>query len=507
MNHYQSGKYHLRIAYETRVGGRPENQDALALSDTPLGFLAVVGDGMGGGPGGATASTLAAKTIVDTLTGCTPLMPRRQALKLAVDHAQTVLENAMRSNPTLQGMGSTLVALLLNKESALIAHLGDSRCYRLSQGRIAFRTADHSLVGELVQYGSMTEEQARRSPTANVITRGLGATSNHVAQIDEVPYRRGDRFVLCTDGIWGSMPQPQLLTYIMPPKAASDVAIDLPQAVDRLGQQNGNHHDNHTLIVIDTDTQSILKDKMGKREIILCAAFAVLLVISMVVNGILLSKLAAHRQQAEAMKQKQEEVLAQVHQAAQGEEVDISPIVSLIVDAEHKAAAAQADADTLRALVKQLEQRIDSLQMVAGGASDTQHDEVATSGNASRRAADANTELLRPIQPQVDEVLRILDEMRTDRAYEGSQADFKKKQETRAAQASKLLGEIYRRTGNRYHKDISDMQLALKSNQAACVVHDFKDDKGKGYFAAQKDAVKSINHIYNQVKDLFKLNS
>lgn len=496
MNHYQSGKYHLRIAYETRVGGRPENQDALALSDTPLGFLAVVCDGMGGGPGGATASTLAAKTIVSTLTGCTPLMPRRQALKLAVDRAQTVLENAMRSNPTLQGMGSTLVALLLNKESVLIAHLGDSRCYRLSQGRIAFRTADHSLVGELVQYGSMTEEQARRSPTANVITRGLGATSNHVAQIDEVPYRRGDRFVLCTDGIWGSMPQPQLLTHIMPPKAASDVAIDLPQAVDRLGQQNGNHHDNHTLIVIDTDTQSILKDKMGKREIILCAAFAVLLVISMVVNGILLSKLAAHRQQAEAMKQKQEEVLAQVHRAAQGEGVDIasdiSPIVvGLIVEAEHKALAAQAMADTLAAQVQQLRDSIAAWHQLESEA-------ASSTGTSEKNAAPPSS-----VQEQIDAVLALLDTMRTSKSYRGTPEDFKAQQAARAKRASEHLGNINDATNGKHRAKIGKLQSELKPNQMACVVSNFRDQRG-GYYAATAQAKESINLIYKDVEALGK---
>lgn len=495
MNHYQSGKYHLRIAYETRIGGRPENQDALALSDTPLGFLAVVCDGMGGGPGGATASTLAAKTIVATLTECTPLMPRQQALKLAVDHAQTALEQAMRSNPSLQGMGSTLVALLLNKESALIAHLGDSRCYRLSYGRIAFRTADHSLVGELVQYGSMTEEQARRSPTANVITRGLGTTSNHVAQIDEVPYRRGDRFVLCSDGIWGSMPQPQLLTHLLPPKAASDVAIDLPQAVDRLGQQNGNHHDNHTLIVIDTDAQSILKDKMGKREIILCTAFAVLLVISMVVNGILLSKLAAQRDRAS---QREADINSQM--AALSSEAGVSEDQFSAV-AKDLIYELYTQNDSLKDLITAQAQRILALEQ-GGGASGHQDEAVAEDG-------------LPLWQAPIDSALSVLDEILSLDVACGPNLDqqgkaLKKKQEERAERIGAFLDEANEATDGEHASDITGWKdtamKCAKSNLGYRTVHT-KNSKKEKHWCVNANAESDLKLIKKQILATFNNNN
>ena len=168
-------------------GGRPENQDDFGFLETPLGFALVVCDGMGGGPGGKTASYIAKYEFLTTLSKCGEQMPPATALKMAVSRANDALEEKMMQVPELRGMGSTLVGILINRQSALIAHLGDSRCYQLRGKKVKFRTQDHSLVGELVRSKAITEEQARVSPQSNVITRGLGNTSNHVADIDEVP--------------------------------------------------------------------------------------------------------------------------------------------------------------------------------------------------------------------------------------------------------------------------------------------------------------------------------
>ncbi|MBQ9651505.1 MAG: protein phosphatase 2C domain-containing protein, partial [Prevotella sp.] len=168
-------------------GGRPENQDDWGFVDTPLGFLLVVCDGLGGGPGGKTASAIVKREILTTIMSASPQTPRTEALKIAVSKAEDALEYKMAEVPELQGMGSTLVAVLINQQSAVVAHLGDSRFYRISGNKVAFRTGDHSLVGELVRTKALTEEQARVSPQSNVITRGLGNTSNHVADITEIP--------------------------------------------------------------------------------------------------------------------------------------------------------------------------------------------------------------------------------------------------------------------------------------------------------------------------------
>lgn len=277
----------LKCAVSSLIGGRPENQDDLGWVDTPLGFLLVVCDGMGGGPGGKTASYLAKTAFMQTMYGCPSQANPRETLRMAVARAEEALEQKMTEMPSLRGMGSTLVAILVSAASAYIVHLGDSRCYRLHGSKILFRTKDHSLVGELVQSKALTEEQARVSPQSNVITRGLGSTSNHVSEIDEVPYRKGDRFVLCTDGVWGIMPQTELLQRLGVMADVANIVDNLQAEVDRRGaSEGGGHHDNHTLAILEMNTDSILKDKMSKQFIILLASVGGLLLISLIFNGV-----------------------------------------------------------------------------------------------------------------------------------------------------------------------------------------------------------------------------
>ena len=172
----------------------------------------------------------------------------------------------MQQDQRLAGMGTTFVALLVNAEAAYVAHAGDSRCYRLQGGRIMFRTADHSLVGELVRSKALTEEQARTSPQANLITRGLGSVNNSQPDVDVVPYRAGNRFVLCTDGVWGMMNQVELVGKF---RALRNLQTDVPRLcdeIDRLGFRQGGRHDNHTLIVVDVEANSQLKDGVWSAE-------------------------------------------------------------------------------------------------------------------------------------------------------------------------------------------------------------------------------------------------
>lgn len=275
----------LHGAADSLQGGRPDNQDDLGFADTPLGFLLIVCDGMGGGPGGKTASYIAKYVIANILGECSPQMPRDKAFKMAVSKANDALEEKMEQMPSLRGMGSTFVAVLINSESAMVAYAGDSRCYRLHGKRILFRTKDHSLVGELVRMKAITEEQARTSPQSNVISRGLGSVSNHVPEIYEIPYRKGDRLILCTDGVWGTMPQKELVKWLSMKADCRQVVGRLSLEIDKIGKANGGHHDNHTIAIIEMESNSIKKDRwllwgVGFGAVL---AFAVLVVIVMAV--------------------------------------------------------------------------------------------------------------------------------------------------------------------------------------------------------------------------------
>ena len=293
----------------SRQGGRPENQDDWGYVDTSLGFLLVVCDGMGGGPGGKTASFIAKNEFMAALQGCSAQASRVDAMKMAVSRANDALYQKMDDEPMLKGMGSTLVAVLISPQSAVVAHLGDSRCYRISHERIAFRTDDHSLVGELVRNKSLTEEQARTSPQSNVIMRGLGNTSNHVPEIAEIPYRKGDRFVLCTDGVWGIMPHEQLVQRLTSQQELTALVGNLAAEVDQIGFSAGGHHDNHTLAAVEINTDSILKDTMNKIVKITVAVLAALLVVSIAIIVACTVKLGSATSKIAELEQRNQELV------------------------------------------------------------------------------------------------------------------------------------------------------------------------------------------------------
>lgn len=276
----KSDKIPLHGAADSLQGGRPENQDDFGFWDTPLGFLFIVCDGMGGGPGGKTASYLVKYEIAQALSECNPQMPRDKAIRMAVSKANDALLEKMEKVPALSGMGSTFVAVLINEQSAVIAHAGDSRCYRIHGKRVLYRTQDHSLVGELLRKKVLTEEQARISPQANVISRGLGSTTNHVPEIVEVPYRKGDRFILCTDGVWGSMIHKDLLKHFSEKMDCKMIVRNLSVEIDKIGVAKGGHHDNHTLGILEMDSNSALKDRWSKWRLYILGVIAVSLLVT-----------------------------------------------------------------------------------------------------------------------------------------------------------------------------------------------------------------------------------
>lgn len=273
-------------------GGRQENQDDSGFLDTPLGVLVIVCDGMGGGPGGKTASGIAKRTIAATLANCNELTPPEQALRDAFCKANEVLLSKMDENPSLKGMGTTAVAILIGKKELLVAHAGDSRCYHIRKSKVIWRSADHSLVGELVQKGVMTEEQARVSNQSNVITRALGATNNHTPDIHHIEYEKGDRFILCTDGVWGMMSNDKLVVRLAQNSGPENIVSSIQEEIDNLGFAEGGYHDNHTLSIVDLKENSIIYEKMKKISkiiITILAAFIVLLLCFLIYNSIELS--------------------------------------------------------------------------------------------------------------------------------------------------------------------------------------------------------------------------
>lgn len=284
-NIFTDDKGTIRAFAESRIGGRPENQDSYGWQTTPLGYLVTVCDGMGGGPGGKTASTIAVREIVAGITEAAEDEEIPNILIKAVRRANMAIIEAGNEKPALKGMGSTATVLLITEESAFVAHVGDSRVYQIRGGKKVFRTFDHSMVFEMVRQGVITEEQARLSAQSNVITRTLGIKPDVEVDVQELPYEAGDRFALCTDGIHGSMPEEEFIKMLANKKSKLGlITDDIATVVDNIGRTTGGGHDNLTLAIVETLTNSKLKPQMSKQTKFTILGIVALLVISVVLN-------------------------------------------------------------------------------------------------------------------------------------------------------------------------------------------------------------------------------
>lgn len=236
----------LRVGHRSDVGRtREENQDSL-LVDTPL-FL--VADGMGGMRGGGTASAIAVEVMASHVPELRDESDPQALIARAVGEAHRRILEEGAANPDLAGMGTTLTgAVALPDGRLLLVHVGDSRCYRLRGGVLELLTEDHSYVQELVRRGEITAEEARIHPQRSLITKALGAGPAEELEpvLTVVDARNGDRFLLCSDGLYGMLDDADIARLL------SD-ETDSQQAADRLVDMANARHslDNVTVVVID----------------------------------------------------------------------------------------------------------------------------------------------------------------------------------------------------------------------------------------------------------------
>ncbi len=234
----------MRWGGATDVGRvRSNNQDQY-LARHDLGLWAVA-DGMGGHSGGEVASQIACETLGQTFAEHTV-----DGLIDAIEQANTAVFRAGADDPELTGMGTTVVALAVvehdDDEVLAIANVGDSRCYRYADGELDQVTTDHSLVADLVREGSLSPEEAAVHPQRNIVTRVLGVYDNIPVDVFAVDPRHGDRYVLCSDGLFNEVPEPAIAAVLRRLDDPSDAAEELVRlAVD------GGGRDNVTVVVVD----------------------------------------------------------------------------------------------------------------------------------------------------------------------------------------------------------------------------------------------------------------
>lgn len=215
---------------------RSNNQDSIGefIQREPSLRLLVVADGMGGHRGGEVASQMAVEAVRAAFQGGGDSPP--EVLRAALERANQQVNEASQRDRSLNGMGTTCVAMLFGRGGqAWVAHVGDSRAYRLRGGQLTQLTDDHSIVGELVRMGRISAEEARTHPQRNEILRAIGTQETVAVDLEAVPVQPGDRFLLCSDGLYGMLTDAEIAE-VLRGEGPNDAARIL---VDRANERGG----------------------------------------------------------------------------------------------------------------------------------------------------------------------------------------------------------------------------------------------------------------------------
>lgn len=230
------------VVSRTDVGRvRKNNQDALIIGSG----IAGVADGMGGHNGGEIASGDTRDGMLRELSG---KKPDSLILREAVEKINLEIWERQEKDASLTGMGTTLTLLWPSEREVLIAQVGDSRAYLIRDGKMRQITEDHSLVGDMVRRGVLTEEQAACHPMRNYITRAVGTEETIDTDLFCEERKAGDRWLICSDGLYS-----QISRAVLEETAQME---DAEKAADQLLQAalEGGGRDNITLILMTDET-------------------------------------------------------------------------------------------------------------------------------------------------------------------------------------------------------------------------------------------------------------
>jgi serine/threonine protein phosphatase PrpC len=248
----------------TDVGVKRTNNEDNYLINDELNLF-VLCDGMGGHAGGEFASAIGVNTVEEVLTTI-EIRPEaedftvddeanevevvREKLRYAIRLAGKRIFERAQEDSEYQGMGTTCLALIVDSGNAFMAHVGDSRGYLIRDGKIEQLTEDHSLVNERVKAGLITEEEAKTHKLKNIITRSLGFMEDVEIDLSVRAVRRGDLFVLCSDGLSNFMEAEEIGECVLDHGPQGSARRMIETACERGGD------DNITVIVVRIDEAS-----------------------------------------------------------------------------------------------------------------------------------------------------------------------------------------------------------------------------------------------------------
>ena len=240
---------------------REKNEDAIGF-DSALG-LVVLADGMGGHRGGDIASSMTVDTVIDVLQQKLPEIDAGEVddasgysmesicIQDAVITANDLVYKTAEANPEHKGMGTTIVVLQFYNNSFSLAHIGDSRCYRLRNNEFEQITKDHSLLQELIDRGFYTPEEAKNSMNKNLVTRALGIDPVVVPDIQEDIVLKNDIYLLCSDGLTDLVEDPDI--YYTINKFSDNLEEAAKQLITKANQKGGKDNISVMLCRIDDD--------------------------------------------------------------------------------------------------------------------------------------------------------------------------------------------------------------------------------------------------------------
>jgi PPM family protein phosphatase len=236
---------------------REHNEDSFAV--IPEDNLFLVADGMGGHAAGEVASRIAVNAIADFIASTrkdaeitwpyeydTNLSVASNRLKTSIRLANQRILDTIAERRDLEGMGTTLVSVLLSDGKACIGHVGDSRSYLVRNGELTQLTGDHSWVNEQVKLGFLTKEDAVRHPFRNVVTRALGSKEDVQVDLTEKPLLAKDTILLCSDGLNTMVDDKTILDLLV--RAGADMETAARNLIAKANEGGGE--DNVTVILM-----------------------------------------------------------------------------------------------------------------------------------------------------------------------------------------------------------------------------------------------------------------
>lgn len=226
---------------------RKLNEDSflICMSADQKGGYFIVCDGMGGAKAGDVASRLATDTFASHFDPAVPCTRLEECVKKAMQSANARVWEMSHSDPMLDGMGTTMVCMVMQDGQAVIGNVGDSRAYLIDDEGIRQITRDHSLVGEMLTRGELTPYEAQHHPSRNVITRAIGAEKQIRCDTFALRPRAGQYVLLCSDGLTGEVSEPEMYYEVY----QSDVPEKACQTLVDIANSRGGH-DNITVVLL-----------------------------------------------------------------------------------------------------------------------------------------------------------------------------------------------------------------------------------------------------------------